>query len=77
MYLSQGIVEATTLVENSRAHCVMAYSTRGMATLWPLIKMCDIYAAASWLSPHNFVRFYHLYDSHFGLSLVQWMYYGH
>lgn len=39
------------------------HSTRCMATLWALFKgifVGDICAAASWASPHTFIRFYRL-----------------
>ncbi|KAJ8380689.1 hypothetical protein SKAU_G00014670 [Synaphobranchus kaupii] len=40
-----------------------AHSTRGMATSWALfrgVSVQDICAAASWATPHTFVRFYRL-----------------
>lgn len=65
--LSHWIVEAISLAYDSKGlplpHGVRAHSTRGMATSWALFKgvsVSDICAAASWSSPHTFVRFYSL-----------------
>lgn len=65
--LSHWIVEAISLAYGSRGlplpHGVRAHSTRGMATSWALFKgvpISDVCAAASWSSPHTFVRFYRL-----------------
>ncbi|XP_055053994.2 uncharacterized protein [Misgurnus anguillicaudatus] len=65
--LSHWVVEAIILSYNSRGLTppagLRAHSTRGMATSWALFKgvsVQDICAAASWASPHTFVRFYRL-----------------
>ncbi|XP_063350743.2 uncharacterized protein LOC134642723 [Pelmatolapia mariae] len=65
--LSHWIIEAISLAYSTRGlalpHGVRAHSTRGMATSWALFKgvpVADICAAASWASPHTFVRFYRL-----------------
>ena len=65
--LSHWIVEAISLAYSSRGlplpQGVRAHSTRGMATSWALfrgVSVTDICAAASWSSPHTFVRFYRL-----------------
>ncbi len=64
-WLSHWIVEAISLAYNSRGLPLpqggRAHSTRGMTTSWALFKevsLSDICAAASWSSPHTFVRFY-------------------
>ncbi len=63
--LSHWIVEAISLAYDSRGLPLSqeerAHSTRGMATSRVLFKgasVSDICAAASWSSPHTFVRFY-------------------
>lgn len=65
--LSHWIVEAISQAYSSRGlplpQGVRAHSTRGMAASWALFKgasVSDICAAASWSSPHTFVRFYRL-----------------
>ncbi|XP_030199953.1 uncharacterized protein LOC115533546 [Gadus morhua] len=65
--LSHWIVEAISLAYESRGlqppHGLRAHSTRGMATSWALfrgVSVRDICAAASWATPHTFVRFYRL-----------------
>ncbi|XP_053351317.1 uncharacterized protein LOC128520900 [Clarias gariepinus] len=65
--LAHWIVEAITLAYSSKSVLlplgVKAHSTRAMATSWALFKgmsVGDICAAASWSSPHTFVRFYRL-----------------
>ena len=65
--LSHWIVEAISLAYESRGlqppHGLRAHSTRGMATSWALfrgVSVHDICAAASWATPHTFVRFYRL-----------------
>ncbi|XP_065325845.1 uncharacterized protein LOC134621241 [Pelmatolapia mariae] len=65
--LSHWIIEAVSLAYGTRGlalpHGVRAHSTRGMATSWALFRgvpVADICAAASWASPHTFVRFYRL-----------------
>lgn len=65
--LSHWIVEAISLAYTCRGlqppQGLRAHSTRGMATSWALfrgVSVQDICAAASWASPHTFVRFYRL-----------------
>lgn len=65
--LSHWMVEAIELAYTSMGlHSpagLKAHSTRGMATSWALFKgvsVGDICAAASWASPHTFIRFYRL-----------------
>lgn len=65
--LSYWVVEAITLAYESRGlqppERLRAHSTRSMATSWALFRgtlVRDICAAASWASPHTFVRFYRL-----------------
>ena len=65
--LSHWIVEAISVAYSSRGPSlpqgVKAHSTRGMVASWALFKgisVSDICAAASWSSPHTFVRFYRL-----------------
>ena len=65
--LSHWIVEAITLAYSSKGLTapagLRAHSTRGMAASWALFKgvpMEQICAAASWSSPHTFVKFYKL-----------------
>ncbi|XP_075948857.1 uncharacterized protein LOC142951249 [Anarhichas minor] len=65
--LSHWIVEAISLAYSCRGlqppQGLRAHSTRGMATSWALFKgvsVKDICAAASWATPHTFVRFYRL-----------------
>ena len=65
--LSHWIVEAIVLAYRCRGMQppagLKAHSTRSMATSWALfkgIRVEDICAAASWASPHTFVRFYRL-----------------
>ena len=65
--LSHWIVEAISIAYKSKGLAlpagVQAHSTRGMATSWALfrgVSVEDICAAASWASPHTFVRFYRL-----------------
>ncbi|XP_034530069.1 uncharacterized protein LOC117805448 [Notolabrus celidotus] len=74
--LSHWIVEAISLAYSSKGlqppQDLRAHSTRSMATSWALFKgvsVQDICAAASWASPHTFVRFYRLDVS--GPSLAQ------
>ena len=65
--LSHWIVQAIVLAYNNRGlqapEGLKAHSTRGMATSWALfrgVSVQDICAAASWSSPHTFIRFYRL-----------------
>ncbi|XP_051815406.1 uncharacterized protein LOC127537286 [Acanthochromis polyacanthus] len=65
--LSHWVVEAIILAYESRGlqppERLRAHSTRGMATSWALFKgtsVRDICAAASWASPHTFIRYYRL-----------------
>ncbi|XP_049927771.1 uncharacterized protein LOC126407128 [Epinephelus moara] len=65
--LSHWIVDAIELAYRCRGlqppAGLKAHSTRGMATSWALFKgvrVEDICAAASWATPHTFVRFYRL-----------------
>uniref|UniRef100_UPI003AAF0CD6 uncharacterized protein n=1 Tax=Centroberyx gerrardi TaxID=166262 RepID=UPI003AAF0CD6 len=65
--LSHWVVEAIILAYESRGlqppESLRAHSTRSMATSWALfrdISVRDICAAASWASPHTFIRFYRL-----------------
>ncbi|KAK0146328.1 hypothetical protein N1851_014351 [Merluccius polli] len=65
--LSHWIVEAIGLSYRCRGlqppAGLKAHSTRGMATSWALFKgiqVEDICVAASWATPHTFVRFYRL-----------------
>ena len=65
--LSHWIVDAIRLAYESKGLQapvgLRAHSTRGMATSWALFKgvsVQDICKAASWASPHTFVRFYRL-----------------
>ncbi|XP_052006407.1 uncharacterized protein LOC127660311 [Xyrauchen texanus] len=65
--LSHWMVEAIVLCYNSMNMeppvGLRAHSTRGMSTSWALFKgisIQEICAAASWSSPHTFIRFYRL-----------------
>ncbi|XP_056316727.1 LOW QUALITY PROTEIN: uncharacterized protein LOC130231264 [Danio aesculapii] len=65
--LSHWIVEAIELAYTSRGlrspEGLRAHSSRGIATSWALfrgISVRDICKAASWSSPHTFIRFYRL-----------------
>ncbi|XP_052430666.1 uncharacterized protein LOC127971591 [Carassius gibelio] len=65
--LSHWIVEAISLAYACRGsqppEGLRAHSTRGMATSWALLRgvsVQEICAAASWATPHTFVRFYRL-----------------
>ncbi|KAJ8333524.1 hypothetical protein SKAU_G00415320 [Synaphobranchus kaupii] len=65
--LSHWLVEAISRAYEYRGLQVpdglRAHSTRGMATSWALfrgVSVQDICAAASWATPHTFVRFYRL-----------------
>lgn len=65
--LSHWIVEAISLAYTCKGvvppQGLRAHSTRGVATSWALfrgVSVGDICAAASWASPHTFVRFYRL-----------------
>ncbi|XP_056112700.1 uncharacterized protein LOC130089419 [Rhinichthys klamathensis goyatoka] len=65
--LSHWVVEAIGLCYRSMniepPVGLRAHSTRGMATSWALFKgisIQEICAAASWSSPHTFIRFYRL-----------------
>lgn len=65
--LSHWIVEAISVAYSSRGlqppRGLRAHSTRGMATSWALfrgVSVQDICSAASWATPHTFVRFYRL-----------------
>ena len=65
--LSHWVVEAIVLAYKSRGQRppegLRAHSTRGMATSWALfqgVAVRDICAAASWASPHTFMRFYRM-----------------
>ncbi|XP_066533946.1 uncharacterized protein [Hoplias malabaricus] len=65
--LSHWVLEAISIAYSSKGmdlpEGVRAHSTRGIATSWALFKgvpVGDICAAASWASPHTFVRFYRL-----------------
>jgi hypothetical protein len=65
--LSHWLVEAISLAYESKGvqppEGIRAHSTRGMAASWALFKgvsLQDICAAASWASPHTFVRYYRL-----------------
>ncbi|XP_032363907.1 uncharacterized protein LOC116677742 [Etheostoma spectabile] len=74
--LSHWIVEAISLAYECKGlqapRGLRAHSTRGMATSWALfrgVSVAEICAAASWATPHTFVRFYRLDVS--GPSLAQ------
>ena len=65
--LSLWILEAVSLAYGCKGlqppQGLRAHSTRGMATSWALfrgVSVQDICAAASWATPHTFVRFYRL-----------------
>ncbi|KAK2823508.1 hypothetical protein Q7C36_020108 [Tachysurus vachellii] len=65
--LSHWIVEAISVAYGCRGlqppAGLRAHSTRGMATSWALLRgvsVLDICSAASWATPHTFVRFYRL-----------------
>ena len=65
--LSHWIVDAISMAYECRGLCppgnLRAHSTRGVATSWALFRglsVTDICAAASWATPHTFVRFYRL-----------------
>ena len=65
--LSHWIVEAISLAYRGKGlqppQGLRAHSTRGMATSWALfrgVSVQEICAAASWATPHTFVRFYRL-----------------
>ncbi|XP_021322973.1 uncharacterized protein [Danio rerio] len=65
--LSHWLVEAISLAYESKGvrppGGLRAHSTRGMAASWALfrgVSLQDICAAASWASPHTFVRYYRL-----------------
>ncbi|KAL0200730.1 hypothetical protein M9458_003917, partial [Cirrhinus mrigala] len=65
--LSHWLVEAISLAYESKGvrppEGLRAHSTRGMAASWALfngVSLQDICAAASWASPHTFVRYYRL-----------------
>ena len=65
--LSHWIVDAIKLAYESAGlpppGQLKAHSTRGMATSWALFRgvpVSDICAAASWATPHTFMRFYRL-----------------
>ena len=65
--LSHWVVEAIVLCYNSMnlepPVGLRAHSTRGLSTSWALFKgisIQEICAAASWSSPHTFIRFYRL-----------------
>ncbi|XP_058483844.1 uncharacterized protein LOC131459867 [Solea solea] len=65
--LSHWVVQAIILAHESRGlqppDGLRAHSTRGIATSWALfrgVSVRDICAAASWASPHTFIRFYRL-----------------
>lgn len=65
--LSHWIVEAIALAYSTRGMSLPvglhAHSTRGMAASWALFKgvsLDQVCSAASWSSPHTFVRFYRL-----------------
>ncbi|KAI2665734.1 Protein P [Labeo rohita] len=65
--LSHWLVEAISLAYESKGvrppEGLKAHSTRGMAASWALFKgvsLQDICAAASWASPHTFIRYYRL-----------------
>ncbi|XP_073687910.1 uncharacterized protein [Garra rufa] len=65
--LSHWMVEAIELAYTSMGlqapEGLHAHSTRGISTSWALFKgisVGDICAAASWASPHTFIRFYRL-----------------
>ncbi len=66
-WLSHRIVEAISLAYICKGlqppRGLKAHSTRGMATSWALLRgvsVQDICSAASWATPHTFVRFYRL-----------------
>ncbi|XP_073690968.1 uncharacterized protein [Garra rufa] len=65
--LSHWLVEAISLAYESKGvrppEGLRAHSTRGVAASWALfngVSLQDICAAASWASPHTFVRYYRL-----------------
>lgn len=65
--LAHWIVEAIALAYSCKGSQappgLRAHSTRGVATSWALfrgVSVQDICAAASWATPHTFVRFYRL-----------------
>ncbi|KAL0151928.1 hypothetical protein M9458_052766 [Cirrhinus mrigala] len=65
--LSHWLVEAISLAYESKGvrppEGLRAHSTRAMAASWALfngVSLQDICAAASWASPHTFVRYYRL-----------------
>ncbi|XP_056436383.1 uncharacterized protein LOC130373776 [Gadus chalcogrammus] len=62
--LSHWIVEAISIAYECKG--LRAHSIRGMATSWSLFRGVSVHdncAAASWATPHTFVRFYRLDDS--------------
>ncbi|KAL0148244.1 hypothetical protein M9458_056476 [Cirrhinus mrigala] len=66
-HLSHWLVEAISLAYESKGvlppEGLKAHFTRGMATSWALFKgvsLQDICVAASWASPHTFIRYYRL-----------------
>ncbi|XP_016341804.1 uncharacterized protein LOC107688601 [Sinocyclocheilus anshuiensis] len=70
-HLSHWLVEAISLAYESKGvqppEGLKAHSIRGMAVSWALFKgvsLQDICAAASWASPHTFVRYYRLDVTH-------------
>ncbi|XP_073668878.1 uncharacterized protein [Paramisgurnus dabryanus] len=65
--LSHWLVDAIALAYESKGvqppGNIRAHSTRGVATSWALfrgVSLQDICSAASWASPHTFVRYYRL-----------------
>lgn len=65
--LSHWVVDAITMAYKAKRvqppRGIRAHSTRGLATSWALfrgVSLQDICSAASWASPHTFVRYYRL-----------------
>ncbi|XP_039529209.1 uncharacterized protein LOC120480253 [Pimephales promelas] len=65
--LSHWVVDAITMAYKAKGvqppRGIRAHSTRGLATSWALfrgVSLQDICSAASWASPHTFVRYYRL-----------------
>ena len=65
--LSHWLVDAITMAYEAKGvqppEGIRAHSTRGLATSWALfrgVSLQDVCSAASWASPHTFVRYYQL-----------------
>ncbi|XP_056091163.1 uncharacterized protein LOC130070700 [Rhinichthys klamathensis goyatoka] len=65
--LSHWVVDAVTMAYEAKGvqppRGIRAHSTRGLAASWALfrgVSLQDICSAASWASPHTFVRYYRL-----------------